>query len=255
VRRLLFAFRVARRSPALLLDYVRLWTGARKAPAPGAPAGDVAPISTDDAVALVADGPVTRGPAHAVVVESVAALGGDWASMDADTSLGELAYALVRALRPDVVIETGVARGITSAFVLAALEDNGGAGALHSIDLPPPRMVELELVSTAIPHALRSRWTYHWGSSRRLLRRVLRDAPGARRMFIHDSDHSYANMRWELETAWAALAPGDVLLCDDANFHAGFADAAAALGADAHFVAQPTQGGLTGLLVRTSSRT
>ena len=196
-----------------------------------------------------AAGVIEPGPAHATALASVAKLDDDWSSMDADTSLGELAYALVRRDRPDVVIETGVARGITSAFVLAALEDNGH-GKLHSIDLPPPRMVEAELVSTAIPIPLRPRWTYHWGSSRRLLKRVLRDAPGERRMFIHDSDHSYANMRWELETAWAALSPGDVLLCDDANFHAGFADAAAALGGEPRYVAQPAQGGLTGLLVR-----
>jgi predicted O-methyltransferase YrrM len=240
--RLRFAWRVGRRSPALLGDYVRLWT-ARSAPTPGEPP----PVETVT-VAEVA-GPVDAGPAHELAVASVAALGDDWSSMDADSSLGELGYALVRTHRPDVVIETGVARGITSAFVLAALEDNGH-GRLHSIDLPPPRMVEAELVSTAIPHALRARWKYHWGSSRRLLPKVLRSAGGASRMFIHDSDHSYANMRWEIETAWAALSAGDVLLCDDANFHAGFADAAAAVGAEARYVAQPDLGGLTGLLVR-----
>jgi predicted O-methyltransferase YrrM len=245
VRRLRFGWRVGRRSPALLVDYVRLWTGRGsaqvQAQTPGEPPrGDVV------SVAEVA-GRIDPGPAHELAVASVAALGGDWSSMDADSSLGELAYALVRVHRPDVVIETGVARGITTAFVLAALEDNGH-GSLHSIDLPPPRMVEAELVSTAVPNALRPRWTYHWGAARRLLPRVLRSAGGARRMFIHDSDHSYANMRWEIETAWAALSPGDVLLCDDANFHSGFADAAAAVGASARYVEQPN--GLTGLLVR-----
>ena len=174
--------------------------------------------------------------------------GARWASMDADASLGELAYALVRALRPATVIETGVAHGISSAFVLAALADND-LGELHSIDLPPPRMVAADLVGAAIHADLKRRWHYHWGSARRLLPAALAGTVGPR-VFIHDSDHSYDHMRWEIETAWAAFEAGDVIICDDANFHAGFADAAAAVGGRALFVRQPASGGLTGMLIR-----
>jgi predicted O-methyltransferase YrrM len=258
LRRVRFAARVGRRSPRLLGDYLRLWAGARRPveePA-GSPAGEV--LTWEEAARLAAPDaalsgspvlPAARGPAHATAVAAVANSAGDWTAMDADASLGELAYALVRALRPAVVVETGVAQGISSVFVLAALEDNG-QGELHSVDLPPPRMVEADLVGAAIPNELRPRWHYHWGSSRRLLPAVLREAAGDRRLFIHDSDHSYDNMRWELETAWRALGPGDVLLCDDANFHAGFADAAESVGALPLFVEQPGTGGLTGLLIR-----
>lgn len=49
---------------------------------------------------------------------------------------GEVLYALVRILQPRVAIETGVAEGVSSAFFLQALEDNGD-GQLYSIDLPP----------------------------------------------------------------------------------------------------------------------
>jgi cephalosporin hydroxylase len=252
MRRLRFAARVLRRSPRLLGDYVRLWAAARRpAPAPaGTPPGEV--LSWEQAARLTAPGaaPAEPGPGHEAALAAVAGLTGDWASMDADTSVAELAYAVVRTLRPAVVVETGVARGISSAFVLAALEDNG-AGELHSVDLPPPRMVEADLVGVAIPDALRPRWHYHWGSSRRLLPGILRSVQGDRRLFIHDSDHSYDTMRWEIETAWRALGPGDVLLCDDANFNAGFADAAEAVGALPLFVAQPGLGGLTGLLIRS----
>lgn len=41
---------------------------------------------------------------------------------------------LVRILRPTVVIETGVANGISSAFILKALDKNN-EGMLYSIDL------------------------------------------------------------------------------------------------------------------------
>ncbi len=44
-------------------------------------------------------------------------------------------YAIVRAMRPTSVIETGVLHGLTSAFILRALEQNR-AGRLTSIDLP-----------------------------------------------------------------------------------------------------------------------
>jgi predicted O-methyltransferase YrrM len=212
MRRLRFAIGVARRDPLLLVDYVRLWVSARRG--------------------------VRVAPANR-----------DWAAMDADPSLAELAYSLVRERGPATVIETGVARGITSANVLRALAEND-FGELHSIDLPPPRMVDADLVGAAVPDELKGRWHYHWGSARRLLPGVLADAAGAR-LFIHDSDHSYRHMRWEIETAWAALEPGDVILCDDAHFHSGFADAAAAVGAEPQFVPRGSDAvGLTGMLTR-----
>jgi predicted O-methyltransferase YrrM len=98
---------------------------------------------------------------------------GGGAEMAGDSALGRIVYAVVRATRPDVVVETGVATGVTSAYLLAALEDNGH-GALHSIDLPPTDMVAAGHVGAAIPADLKARWTYHWGSSRRLLSKVLR---------------------------------------------------------------------------------
>ncbi len=47
-----------------------------------------------------------------------------------------LLYVLVRLLKPDTVVETGVASGHSSAAILQALEDNGNKGKLFSIDLP-----------------------------------------------------------------------------------------------------------------------
>jgi predicted O-methyltransferase YrrM len=251
VRRLRFPAKVLKHDPRLLRDYLALWAGARRAAdQPGWSPGDEHDVLTWEAAARRAGAgpaPPEPGPAHAAARSR--ANGRGWGVMAADPSLGELAYALVRAVRPSLVVETGVASGISSAFVLAALEDNGH-GELHSIDLPPPRMVDADAVGAAIPPDLRVRWHYHWGASRRLLPRLLTGTVGSPRVFIHDSDHSYENMRWELETAWRALAPGDVLLADDVHFHSGFAHAARAVGGRPLFVAQPESGGATGLLVR-----
>ena len=52
---------------------------------------------------------------------------------------GRILYAAVRALRPAHVIETGVAEGVSTSYIGAALVDNG-CGILHSLELPPDRM-------------------------------------------------------------------------------------------------------------------
>src|SRR3954465_14183463 len=46
---------------------------------------------------------------------------------------GKFLYGITRALRPEIVIETGVAAGISSCFLIAALIENG-SGRLYSID-------------------------------------------------------------------------------------------------------------------------
>jgi predicted O-methyltransferase YrrM len=248
---------VARRDPRLVADYARLWAGGRRAASiatrtPGAPV-----VSPEEASGIVARllGEAAPGPAYGLAAgaeEAGRSRGSSWAITAADSGLGELAYAVTRAVRPDAVVETGVAMGLTSAYILAALSDNG-RGELHSIDLPPPRMVAADLVGAAIPPALRGRWRYHWGSSGRLLSGVLRETAGGRRVFLHDSDHSYRNMRWELETAWRALSPGDVLLCDDANFHTGFVDAVRGLAGEPRLAAQREKGGVSGFAIRAES--
>jgi predicted O-methyltransferase YrrM len=169
------------------------------------------------------------------------------ARMAGDRSLGELVYGLVRVLRPCAVVETGVATGVTTAHILAALADNA-VGRLCSIDLPPTRLVGAGLVGAAVPTELRDRWVFHWGSSRRLLRRILLSEGDSIRLFIHDSDHGYTNMRWELEQAWKVLAPGGWLVADDVDMNTAFADVAGAVGAQPLYVAQRGKPGTFGLL-------
>ena len=49
----------------------------------------------------------------------------------------ETIYLLVRSLKPETVVETGVCYGASSAYILQALKDNG-RGVLYSIDLGNP---------------------------------------------------------------------------------------------------------------------
>jgi hypothetical protein len=56
---------------------------------------------------------------------------------DADPGLARAAWCLTAHLQPQTVVETGVARGMTSRIILERLERNG-TGQLWSIDLPAP---------------------------------------------------------------------------------------------------------------------
>jgi hypothetical protein len=248
--------RLALRDPRLLVDYVGLSLRSRLGKADAEPVRAPTLWTPEEARrhVVVTVGDWSEGPAWSLVREWQAPrasgrAGETAARMAGDTSLAELLYGLVRALRPGVVIETGVATGVTSAYVLAALADNG-AGELHSIDLPSADLVRSGIVGSAIPEPLRDRWTYHWGASRRLLPRVLGETAGARRVFVHDSEHTYVNMRRELDCAWRALADGDWLLADDVLLNSAFTDVAAAVGAEPRFVAQRREGGCTGMLVK-----
>lgn len=136
---------------------------------------------------------------------------------------GELLYALVRLARPSTLVETGVAHGVSSTFLLQALEDNGN-GTLYSIDLPPKgRMAddfEYQMAGHAsgwiVPDSLRHRWRLILGDSRTELPRLL-DRLGVIDLFFHDSEHSLENMRFEYSHAWAHLTEGGLLLSDDIN--------------------------------------
>lgn len=133
---------------------------------------------------------------------------------DADVRLGRLAWCLARHLRPERVVETGVARGLTTRVLLEALECNG-RGRLWSIDLPPLLEHGLEdETGAAVPERLRDRWTLLRGSSRRLLGGLVAGL-GRIEVFVHDSMHTTRNVRFELECAWPALAPGGAALIDD----------------------------------------
>lgn len=249
------AGRLAVRDPVLLADYLRWFVEGRKLKPARERQPQAGSIGPDEARTLLADrfGGWDDGPALAELrrwhVDSAARKGGT-ANMGGDSALGLTAYAAVRSHRPAVVIETGVATGVTSAHILAGLRDNGG-GVLHSIDLPPTDMLSGDTVGAAIPAGWKDGWQYHWGSAKRLLPKVLQEtADAAPRMFVHDSDHSYAHMSWELRTAWEALSPGDLLVLDDVDFHTAFIDTAAALGAETHLIRQAEKQGTTGLAYR-----
>jgi hypothetical protein len=140
---------------------------------------------------------------------------------DGDFGLARAAWCLARHLNATKVVETGVAHGVTSRFVLEALARNGG-GHLWSIDLPPLTHPELhDQIGVAVDERLRDSWTLIRGSSRRRLPGLLKRT-GPIDLFIHDSKHSTQNVLFELRLAWAALRPGGAVVVDDVDVNNGF---------------------------------
>lgn len=154
------------------------------------------------------------------VWRSVTARLPDSCAHDAGAGLARTAWAAVRHLRPERVVETGVARGVTTSVVLAALERNG-RGALWSIDLPDLRLAWRGGTSAAVPSGLRTRWTYVRGASRRHLPAVLA-ALGSIQLFVHDGLHTHGNMLFEFDLAWRHLSAGGLLLADDVDSNGAF---------------------------------
>lgn len=140
---------------------------------------------------------------------------------DGDQALARAAWCMAAHLRPRRVLETGVARGITSRTVLERLTRDGD-GHLWSIDLPALNHAGWAGErGIAVPPELGERWTLVEGSSRQRLRGVLRELGGVD-LFIHDSLHSERNMRFELATVWPALPAHGGAIVDDVDQNAGF---------------------------------
>jgi predicted O-methyltransferase YrrM len=119
------------------------------------------------------------------------------------------------------VVETGVGNGVSSAFLLRALRENG-EGSLVSIDLPPHGVTE-STVGRFVPEELSARWNLRFGASKHLLQPLL-DELGTIGMFVHDSRHSYRNVARELRTMSGRLVRPGAVVVDDAERHSAFFD-------------------------------
>ncbi|HTP55987.1 MAG TPA: class I SAM-dependent methyltransferase [Thermoplasmata archaeon] len=165
-------------------------------------------------------------------------------------------YALVRLLRPERIVETGVSSGVSSAHFLAALRRNH-TGRLYSIDLPtrqrgPTLRADESPVSLppgcdtgwSVPAALRDRWVLRTGPSQTLLPALVGEI-GPIGLFLHDDLHTPGHLTFELETIRPRLGPGAVVLADNTSWTGdAFPKFARAVGAR---VARRGRGDLVGL--------
>ncbi len=165
-------------------------------------------------------------PLHAELYRSVGALPSAGAMMQAP-----LLYVLLRAVRPRLMVETGVSSGFSARLALEAMEANG-VGRLWSIGIAKIAVGTLrpELAETVrdrpvgwlVPPRLRPRWELRVGPSEELLADVLHREARPLDLFVHDSLHLYERMHAEYELAWPCLVPGGYLLSHDIHHNAAW---------------------------------
>jgi predicted O-methyltransferase YrrM len=153
-------------------------------------------------------------------------------------------YWAVRQAKPEIIVQTGVSNGLSSAFMMLALAKNGPRGKLHVIDIPAvfdsndPAWTQKGRVygvvipegkssGWIVPDLYRDRFDVEVGDAKALLPKLV-DRVDRIDMFFHDSDHTYHHMMFEFEQAMRKLVPGGVILADDIAWNASlwdFADA------------------------------
>ena len=125
-------------------------------------------------------------------------------------------YALTRWQRPALVIESGGFVGMSSAFILKALRDEG---------LTTARLYSIEWSQNCeqgvlIPDELRPQFVALHGKVEDLVRGE--KLPSSIDMFLHDSSHRYRHMLWEFRQFWPRLREGGLLVSHDVHLSAAF---------------------------------
>ena len=164
-----------------------------------------------------------------------------------------LLYIVLRVERPAIVVETGVLHGLTTLFLLRALERNG-VGRLVSIDLPSypesgPSNQDGYVATLPdgcepgwiVPLERYSDWQLMLGSSHDVLPNLVAEI-GAVDLFCHDSEHTFPVMWFELDWAWRNISEHGLIVCDNIEANTSFSDFCRKIGRDGiYFPAPDTQ--------------
>ena len=136
-------------------------------------------------------------------------------------------HAIARLARPRELVEVGVSSGVSSAYLLDALDRNG-AGTLHSIDLPSrPRASRTggrkggsswslppgRSSGWAIPRRLRPRWDLRLGDKADLLPLLAAELPAVD-LLLYDVPHEDRDAGREFGLFADLLRPGGVVIAD-----------------------------------------
>jgi predicted O-methyltransferase YrrM len=126
----------------------------------------------------------------------------------------ELLYFLTRIQRPEIVVETGVAAGWSSAAVLGAMRENK-SGHLFSSDFPCFRLSDPErYIGYVVPAEAKDSWTLLLKGDRKNLNEIL--GPSAAVGLAHyDSDKTRGGREFFLRRIAPHLTSRSILVMDD----------------------------------------
>ena len=149
------------------------------------------------------------------------------------TIAGLYTYALIREKRPKIILETGIGYGYMSAVILEALNKNK-YGQLYSTDV----LGEVGIMTWATD---KSRWHKIIGKPKTVFRDALKEVKGKIDMFIHDSDHSYQNMKYEFNAAYPRMSRNGWILSDDIIINDAYIEFCKKIGAKQSALYEPSK--------------
>ena len=128
-----------------------------------------------------------------------------------------LLYSIIRKMKPEKIVETGVANGVSSYFILHALLNNG-RGSLISIDIS-------DNVGTILTQEEKINWELIVLSkpSKAKFKKTMSKI-GEIDVFLHDSNHNYHWQSIEYNSAFMQIRPHGFLMSDDVDSSYAFLD-------------------------------
>lgn len=146
-----------------------------------------------------------------------------------NTTFGKWIYCAVRHIKPQLMVETGVAHGNSSWIILNAIKKNK-KGKLVSFDLPNhDTNADYNLgenegdTGWVVPKELRAPWQLIFGDTTETLPAFFKEHPQVD-IFFHDSGHSYEHMKFEFDTSWPHIRSKGLLLSDDVDENEAFSE-------------------------------
>lgn len=123
---------------------------------------------------------------------------------------GNVIYALVRALKPARVLETGTSRGCSATHILQALWDNGRDGFLDCVD----NGYQVAIPGDMIPAKFKDLYQIH----KRDMMEFLDEVPDhTYDFYLEDALHNTDQVEKAWRSAYRILRPGGMMLSHDAE--------------------------------------
>lgn len=127
-------------------------------------------------------------------------------SWNAEENLCILLFSLIRTNKPKIVVETGVANGVTTRVMMSALSEYGGE--LHSFDI---------LAASSKVYSGNGKWKFHLlsraGTAKDFINQMS-DLPEVD-LWVHDSNHGSTWQEFEYRLAVSKLSRNGFLVSDD----------------------------------------
>jgi hypothetical protein len=127
---------------------------------------------------------------------------------NAELQLVSLLYVITKSKKLEVIIETGVANGLTTNAIMHALTISNSSCALHSFDVLP---------ETKKAYTGEGNWNFHLLNRKKAHKQIVKTVMQLPKvdLWVHDSNHGYRWQKFEYQLAFSRLKKGGILISDD----------------------------------------